>query len=139
MKISDKYKNPTRLGGIFVCGGARDSLLNFAKHPIGFICYVLQNSSVTVQKQRTVLFFHCVRFPSSYFRAKLKERDKNLSFNFGGLEGNSLLNFARQRAKVVKLCLAKSFGHRSKTVHWTVFSLRSIPLILFSGKIKREG
>ena len=46
--------------------------------------YASQNSSVTVQKQRTVLFFHCVRFPSSYYRAKLKERDKTLSFNFGG-------------------------------------------------------
>ena len=50
--------------------------------------YASQNPSVTVQKQRTVLFFHCVRFPSSYYRAKLKERVKTLSFNFGGLEGN---------------------------------------------------
>ena len=99
-----------------------------------FLVNALQKSSVTVQKQSTGLFSLCVRFPSYNFRAKLKERDKTLSFNFGGLEGNSLLNFARQRAKVVKLCLAKSFGHRSKTVHWTVFSLRSIPLILCNEK-----
>ena len=45
-----------------------------------------RKSSVIVQKQRTVLFFHCVRFPSSYYWAKLKERDKTLSFNFGGLD-----------------------------------------------------
>ena len=36
------------------------------------------------------------------------------------------------------LCLAKSFGHRSKTAHCAVFSLRSIPLILCNEKITRE-
>ena len=47
------------LGG----GGWGISFLNFAKHPIECSGYVLQNSSVTVQKQRTVLFFYCVRIP----------------------------------------------------------------------------
>ena len=36
------------------------------------------------------------------------------------------------------VCLAKSFGHRSKTTHCVVFSLRSIPLVLFCEKITRE-
>ena len=48
---------------LFFWLGCRDSFLNFSKHLDWFICNVLKNSSVTVQKQRTVLFFHCVRIP----------------------------------------------------------------------------
>ena len=51
--------------------------------------YASQNPSVTVQKQRTVLFFHCVRFPSYNFVAKTKEAHLTCtSFLFGGPEGN---------------------------------------------------
>ena len=50
----------------------RDSFLNFSKYPIEFICYILKNSSVTVQKQRTVLFFHCVRIPQYCFMQNKK-------------------------------------------------------------------
>ena len=60
------------------------------------------------------------------------------SFIFGGLEGKSLLIFAKQGARFFSECFAKIFGHRSKTVHRTVFSLRSIPLILWNEKITRE-
>ena len=60
------------------------------------------------------------------------------SFIFGGLEGKSLLIFAKQGARFFSECFAKIFGHRSKTVHRTVFSLRSIPLILSNEKITRE-
>ena len=34
------------------------------------------------------------------------------------------------------LCFEKFFGHRSKTAHCAVFSLRSIPLIKFVAKTK---
>ena len=36
-----------------------------------------------------------------------------------------------------RMTTAKSFGHRSKTAHCAVFSLRSIPLILYPCKNKR--
>ena len=62
---ADLVKKSTHCLGRQMCAffwrRERNSFLNFSKHPIEFICYVLKNSSVTVQKQRTVLFFHCVR------------------------------------------------------------------------------
>ena len=52
--------------------------------------YASQNSSVTVRKQRNVLFSHCVQFPSFYLSAKItREHSKERSLAiFGGLEGN---------------------------------------------------
>ena len=45
-----------------------------------FLVNALQKSSVTVQKQRTVLFFHCVRFPSFYVTKKItREHSKEHS------------------------------------------------------------
>lgn len=57
-------------------------------------------------------------------------------FRFGGGWGISLLIFSKQIAKPHYLCFAKIFGHRSKTAHCAVFSLRSNPPILFYAKQK---
>ena len=104
------------------------------------IVYASQNPSVTVQKQHTVLFFHCVRFPSSYYRAKLKERDKTLSFNFGGPEGNSLLNFARQGAKGVKFMprkiLRSPFKNSALCCFFTAFDS---PHIIYPQRKREEA
>ena len=50
-------------------------------------------------------------------------------FRFGGGWGISFLIFAKQIAKLHYSCFAKIFGHRSKTAHCAVFSLRSNPII----------
>ena len=69
-------------------GPEGNSLLIFAKQKARFcsVCF----AKIFGHRSKTVhgAVFHCVRFPSSYYRAKLKERDKTLSLNFGGPEGN---------------------------------------------------
>ncbi len=70
-----------------------------------------------------------------------KKQTKNASsstFVFGGGWGMSLLIFAKQGRKIVSICFAKIFGHRSKTTHCVVFSLRSNPPILLFTKQKKH-
>ena len=82
----------------------RDSFLNFSKHSISLICYVLKNSSVTVQKQRTVLFFHCVRIPL-YSPHNEKSTASAVLFRCGGERGIRTLGtvLAFTRFPIVRL------------------------------------
>ena len=48
-----------------------------------------------------------------------------------------VLEFCEARAKKGSVCFAKFFGHRSKTTHRVVLSLRSIPLTKFQQNNKK--
>ena len=67
-----------------VGGGWGMSLLIFAKQEAKFFYLCFEKSSVTVQKQRTVLFFHCVRIPQYSFFAKQKIHPLGWISCFGG-------------------------------------------------------
>ena len=90
----------------------RDSFLNFSKHSISLICYVLKNSSVTVQKQRTVLFFHCVRIPL-YSPHNEKSTAPAVLFRCGGERGIRTLGtvLAFTRFPIVRLRPAQPSLH----------------------------
>jgi len=57
-----------------------------------------------------------------------KKRHRCCDGVFWWTRGESFLCFANQEIKFFALWFAKHFGHRSKTIHWIVLSLRSIPL-----------
>ena len=69
-----------------------------------------------------------------------------VKFNSKGRD--SLLDFAKHQDWIYMKCFEKFFGHRSKTAHCTVFSLRSNPIIyphqnknptLLAGKVESAG
>ena len=68
---------------------------------------------------------------------KRRERDSPLASHRPRAEREGfVLEFCKTSRLIYMLCFAKFFGHRSKTVHRTVLSLRSNPII-FSDKTKK--
>ena len=89
-KINSKQES-THLRECFLAlaedGGFRSYILQNIPFPL--IGYVLQNPSVTVQKQRTVLFFHCVRIPQYSFIQNKKALTYVNAFSFWRRMGDS--------------------------------------------------
>ena len=65
------------------------SLLIFAKQEAKWYKNALQKSSVTVQKQHTVLFFHCVRIPQHCLMQNKKALSCENAFLFWRRMGDS--------------------------------------------------
>ena len=106
----------------------RDSFLNFAKHSIGFIRYVLQNSSVTVQKQRTVLFFSLHSNPIIYPQQKKQRTPNGVLYFFGW--GAGIRTPVMSESESDALPLGDTPMLSTLTLYHTFYTL-SIDLIIF--------
>ena len=78
---------------------------NFSKHFGKDLCYALKNSSVTAQKQHTVLFLSLLRIPRLNSPISKNHPQKKVVFTYGGERGIRTLDgvLAHTRFPVVRL------------------------------------